>query len=114
DAGAAQVCGRGDSPNRGADRERGAVAGRVRERGRDGEGISRAGWAAGAALGAHGGVGRVDGAGGGGRLRNESLWGSITSTVTQISQDDPDPSLFTIPDSYKPLSAMRAKQSTQA
>jgi len=42
---------------------------------------------------------------------NDPRWGSITSTVTQISQDDPDPSLFTIPDGYKPLSAMRAKQS---
>lgn len=37
--------------------------------------------------------------------------GSMTSTVTQISQDEPDPSLFAIPDGYKSFSAMRAKQS---
>lgn len=37
--------------------------------------------------------------------------GSITTTLTQISQDDPEPSLFTIPDGYKPFSMMRAKPS---
>lgn len=36
--------------------------------------------------------------------------GSITSTLTQVSQDDPDPSMFSVPDGYKPFSAMRAKQ----
>lgn len=42
---------------------------------------------------------------------NDPRTGSVTSTVTQISQDEPDPSLFTIPDGYKSLAAMRAKQS---
>lgn len=37
--------------------------------------------------------------------------GSVTSTVTRLSQDEPDPSLFAVPDGYKPLSMMRAKSS---
>lgn len=41
---------------------------------------------------------------------NDPRTGSITNTVTQISQGEPDPSLFTVPDGYKPFSAMRAKQ----
>lgn len=42
---------------------------------------------------------------------NDPRTGSMTSTLTQVSQDEPDPSLFTIPDGYKPFSATRAKQS---
>lgn len=37
--------------------------------------------------------------------------GSVTTTLTQISQEEPDPSLFAIPAGYKPLSMMRAKGS---
>lgn len=37
--------------------------------------------------------------------------GSVTTTLTQVSQEEPDPSLFAIPAGYKPLSMMRAKGS---
>jgi hypothetical protein len=37
--------------------------------------------------------------------------GSVTMTLTQVSQQEPDPSLFKVPDGYKPLSMMAAKRS---
>lgn len=37
--------------------------------------------------------------------------GSVTTTLTQVSQGEPDPSLFSIPNGYKPLSMTRAKGS---
>lgn len=37
--------------------------------------------------------------------------GSVTTTLTRVSQNEPDPSLFAIPNGYKPLSMMAAKRS---
>jgi hypothetical protein len=36
--------------------------------------------------------------------------GSVAMALTQVSQDEPEPSLFAIPDGYKPLSMMAAKR----
>jgi hypothetical protein len=37
--------------------------------------------------------------------------GSVTTTLTQVSQEEPDPALFAIPNGYKPISMTRAKGS---
>jgi len=37
--------------------------------------------------------------------------GSVTMALTKISQEEPDPALFSIPNGYKPLSMMAAKRS---
>jgi len=37
--------------------------------------------------------------------------GNVTTTLTQVSQEEPDLSLFAIPNGYKPLSMMAAKRS---
>jgi hypothetical protein len=37
--------------------------------------------------------------------------GSVTTALTQVSQEEPDPSLFVVPDGYKPLSIMAVKRS---
>ncbi len=36
--------------------------------------------------------------------------GSVTTALTRVSQEEPDPSLFAIPNGYKPLSMMAAKR----
>lgn len=37
--------------------------------------------------------------------------GSVTMALTRVSQEEPDPSLFAIPNGYKPLSMLAAKHS---